>query len=115
MDYNKKVEAKEKELTELHLRMDKDEDLVNLKSYVMTDKRGTPVPNIINVTLNDAAVFDATVESNLGASTEQIVVETQDTRLDTTEIEEFIIVLYGTTFLAFLLVNLTSSFFYDIK
>ena len=89
MDYKEKVKNKKDDLDELHTRMDEDRDLVNLTRYIMRDKDKSIIPNIINITLNDSAVFAANVESQLGAATEQRVVESEDKNLDTAYIEDF--------------------------
>ena len=90
MDYKKAVEDKEREWTDLYTRMDEDKGLIYLDSYKMEDLNKRKVPNVINVTLNDPAVFAANVESSLGSAVEQITVETEDKKIDTAYIEDFL-------------------------
>jgi len=90
MDYLKAIEQKKGELSALHGRMDADKDLVNLAKYALKDVNEKNVPNAISVTLNDPAVFAANVESSLGKATEQVVVESDDKKLDTSYIEELV-------------------------
>jgi len=90
MDYLKAIEDKKGELSALHARMDADKDLVNLAKYSLKDVNDKNVPNAISVTLNDPAVFAANVESSLGKSTEQVVAESDDKKLDTSYIEDFV-------------------------
>lgn len=89
MDYKKLVEEKEGEQSELIARMNEDKDLLYLKKYILKDLDGRAFPNIINITLNDAAVFAANVLSALGSTSQQVAVESEDLKLDTTYIEEF--------------------------
>jgi hypothetical protein len=90
MDYKKLVDDKKKELKDLHDRMDEDANLVNLKGYVLQDVNKRPIPNSISVTLNDLAVFAANVEASLGSAVEQIVVESEDEKLDKDTIRDAI-------------------------
>jgi len=55
----------------------------------MKDANGQAIPGIINITLNDPALFAANVISGLGATKQQVVVETEDKKLDTAYIEDF--------------------------
>ena len=91
MDYKKAHEDEEKRLKEggLTARMDADELLLYLDKYVMRDADGEKVSDIINVTLNRPAVFAANVISALGSTSEQVIVESEDKKLDTTYIEDF--------------------------
>jgi len=90
MDYKKAVKEQKDELSELNQRMDDDADLVNMEKYVLKDVNKHIIPRAISVTLNDPAVFAANVESSLGRATEQIIVETDDKKVDTAYIEDFI-------------------------
>lgn len=90
MDYKKAVDDKKKELTDLHKRMDADADLVNLKAYTLKDVKEHDIPRSISVTLNDAAVFAANVESSLSNAVEQIKVESEDEKIETSEVEDAI-------------------------
>ncbi len=89
MDYLVAVREKESEQAELTKRMDEDKDLLYLKKYVLKDLDDQEFPNIINITLNDAAVFAANVLSALGSTSQQVAVESGDLKLDTHYIEEF--------------------------
>lgn len=89
MDYLKACKDKRAEFNELSARMDGDKSLLYLTKYQMKDKNKRPIPNIINVTLNDPAVFAWNVIASLGSAVEQIVVESEDKKLDTHYIEEF--------------------------
>ncbi len=90
IDFKKAVEDKKTELVGLHGRMDEDRKLVELGKYELKDVNDRAVPNSISVTLNDPAVFATNVESSLGSSTEQVIVDTEDKNLDTAYIEDFI-------------------------
>jgi len=81
--------AKKKESSTLFKRMDDDKALLYLSKYIMKDTAGNTIPGIINITLNDCAVFAANVIAALGGSSEQIVVESEDKKLDTHYIEDF--------------------------
>lgn len=94
-NYLQKVEEKEAEKSELDRRMDADRDLGNLAPYVMRDKDKKRIPNIINVTLNDPAYFLAYVEARLNASSEQIVVESDNKKIDTHYIEDVLRAAFG--------------------
>lgn len=87
IDYLEK--AKKKETSDLFTRMDGDMGLLYLIKYEMKDKQGHPLPGIINITLNDCAVFAANVIAALGGANEQRVVESDDKKLDTHYIEDF--------------------------
>lgn len=81
--------AKKKETSDLFTRMDGDKELLYLSKYKMLDKSGKAIPGIVNITLNDCAVFAANVIAALGGAVEQIVVESEDKGLDTHYIEDF--------------------------
>ena len=89
MDYKKAYDDKKKRLGDLYTRMDDDELLLYLDKYVMKDANKKKVINIINITLNRPAVFAANVISALGSTSEQVIVESEDKKLDTTYIEDF--------------------------
>jgi hypothetical protein len=94
-DYRKQLEAKHTEYASLFDRMDTDRNLVNLVEYVLRDTENKEIPHAISVTLNDPLVFAVSVESSLGQSSEQITVESNDKKLDTTLVEEFIRALFA--------------------
>ncbi len=83
------VTEKETEDWDLTRRMDVDKDLLYLKEYIMRDKDKKIVPDIINITLPDIAIFAAEIMSRLGEATERIAVTSENKALDTAEIEEF--------------------------
>lgn len=89
MDYQERIRQKKEEFDGLFKRMDADRLLKYLDPYIMRDLDGREVPGIINVTLNDPAVFAAYVESSLASTAQQVVVETEDRNLDASYIEEF--------------------------
>ena len=78
-----KVKEKESEFWGLTRRMDFDKGLQWLVKYLMLDKDGKIVPNVINITLPDTAIFSANVLAALGSSTERIAVTSEDKGLDT--------------------------------
>ena len=92
MDYNELTKKKEEEEGDLIKRMDEDKDLLYLEKYIMRDatQKGNAIPDIVNVTLNRPALFAANVESALGKTTEQIVVESEVKDFDTAYIEDFV-------------------------
>jgi len=90
MDYLQKVKDKEAERSELIERYKVDSGLLYLKKYVMMGPSGkNTVPDVINVTLSIPGRYANDVISTLGTAKEQAIVESEDTNLDTTEIEEF--------------------------
>ena len=89
IDYVKLVRDKEADQSDLFQRMDDDKQLLYLEKYELKDLSGTKVPDIINITLNDPAVFAANVIASLGSASQQAVVESEDKKLDTTYIELF--------------------------
>lgn len=89
MNYRAAVKEKEEEQRELTSRMDADKDLLYLKKYILKDLDEKPFPNIINITLNDAAVFAANVLSSLNSTSQQIAVESETVDFDTKYIEDF--------------------------
>lgn len=89
MDLLKEVKNKETESSDLFKRMDGDRDLLYLAKYKMKDRFGKVVPGIINITLNDPAVFAANVKSSFASASQQIVVESESKKLDTHYIEDF--------------------------
>ena len=89
--YLEKIREKDVEFTELDRRMREDTDLLYLRKYVMMDKDGkNPIPDVINATLNKPAVLAANVISSLGSVKQQLIVNTDNAKLDTTKIEEII-------------------------
>ena len=74
----------------LDKRMQADVDLLHLSEYVLRDSAGNAVSDIVNITMNWPAVFGANVVSALGAAREQVVVESEDKKVDTTFIEDFV-------------------------
>lgn len=90
MDYPQRVKNKKKEQSGLDARWQKDEDLYYLKKYVMYDAGNkNKIPDIVNVTLNLPGRFANDVISILGTAKEQSIIETEDKKLDSTEIEDF--------------------------
>ena len=83
------VKEKESEFWNLTRRMDTDKGLQYLDKYVMRDKDNVAVPNMINITLPDTAIFFAEIVSRLGDATEQIKVTSESKSLDTASIEKF--------------------------
>ncbi len=83
------VKEKESEFWNLTRRMDTDKGLQYLDKYVMRDKDKKLVPNMINITLPDTAIFFAEIVSRLGDATEQIKVTSENKSLDTAFIEDF--------------------------
>lgn len=89
--YLEKVREKDIEFTELDSRMKLDTDLLYLKKFVMMDKDGKhPIPDVINATLNKPAILAANVIAALGAVKQQLIVESDNAKIDTTTIEEII-------------------------
>lgn len=86
-DYKKLI--KDKKAEAIYTRMDADKALLYLDKYQMKDRFGKPIPSIINITLNDCAVFYANVFSSLNKASQQAVVETEDKNIDTSYIEDF--------------------------
>ena len=60
-NYLDKVKEKESEFWNLTRRMDSDKGLQYLNKYAMLDRDGKPVPNMINITLPDTAIFSAEI------------------------------------------------------
>lgn len=94
MDYKQAVKNEDSRLSELDARMDADVLLRDLEKYIMKgmDARGFPtnkIPNIVNVTLNRPAVYYYNIVSALGSTSEQVIVESEDDKLDTAYIEDF--------------------------
>jgi len=88
-NYYDRMTSKEDELGALYDRMKTDYGLLNLSKYVLSDKDGKAVPDIINVTLNKPAIFAANVFSSLGSTSQQTVVESSKGGVDAHYIEEF--------------------------
>jgi hypothetical protein len=89
MDYNALVTEQEKERTALDKRMQGDSDLYYLAPYVMSDLKGRPVPDIVNLTLNRVKVYADLVIDTLQGTTQQTVVEADSESFDTHTVEEF--------------------------
>ena len=89
--YFDKVREKDEEFRELDNRMRLDSDLLHLKKYTMMDKSGKyAIPDVINATLNKPAVLAANVISSLGSVKQQLIVDTDNAKIDTTKIEEIL-------------------------
>ena len=88
-DFLTLIKDKEQEQGELDKRMQGDGELVRLQKYILKDSQGKKVPDIINVTLNRPAIFAANVISALDGASQQTIVESDDKRMDTHEIEQF--------------------------
>ena len=80
----------EEEQNDLRSRMDTDKDLVEHKTYEMTDWANKAVKKAINVTLNKPGVFAWNVESALNNATEQVNIETEDKKIDKDHIADFV-------------------------
>lgn len=83
----KEVKADRQELND---RRDIDEGLVTSFKYVMQDLKFQRVKDIVNVTMNRLKVFRAYVEASLNKADEKIVVESEDEKVDTAEIENLV-------------------------
>ena len=79
---------KKQELSDLHKRMDDDQALVTKVDYVMKDKAGKAVDNVISMQGNRPQVFTAYVEAALNKADEKVYVESDDESLDTSVIED---------------------------
>lgn len=92
MDFVKAIKDQKTDRDGLNQRMDDDADLVNLEAFVLKDVSTVPkkIPKSISVTLNDPAVFAATVESALGNAIEQVQVESEDKKVDCAYIEDVV-------------------------
>ena len=90
MDYLSLVKEKKQDVARLDARMQADVNLLRLDKYVMRDSQGHIVPDIINVTLNQPALFAANVIAGLSGAVEQIVVESEDRSVDTAGLEDFL-------------------------
>lgn len=89
-DYLKLIEEKKAEEVELIKRWDADRDLYYLKPYTMMTADGlNKIRNVVNVTLAIPARFANDVTSLLGTAKEQVIVETEDKKIDTRFIEDF--------------------------
>ena len=90
MDYYNLIKENAGERLELTTRMDDDVKLRNLLAYVMMKSDGkTKVDGVINVTLNRPKTMAAFIISALGRTSGQILVETEDKKLDTDYIKDF--------------------------
>ncbi len=83
------VKEKESEFWNLTKRMDGDKSLQYLDKYVMLDRDGKPIPNMINITMPDTAIFSAEILSRLGDATQRIAVTSEDKKFDTAYVENF--------------------------
>jgi len=83
-------DEKKAELADLYKRMDDDQDLITKVDYVMKDKAGKAVDNVISMQGNRPQVFAAYVEAALNKADEKIYVESDDESLDTSVIEDAI-------------------------
>ncbi len=91
LDYYKLISDREGEMSELFSRMDADKDLIILKEYAMSDKDSLEVPDVDNITLNDAQVFWNRVKSTIIAANMQPEVTGKNLNdKDTTLVENFI-------------------------
>jgi len=89
-DYLKEIKEQETELLGLHGRMDDDDKLLHLAKYIMKDATGQTVKDVVNVTLNKPAIFASNVISALNAAEQQIVVISDNSKINTAEIEDFL-------------------------
>ncbi len=81
---------RKKELEGLNKRRDIDNKLVTSYFYTMRDVKDKRIKDIVNVTMNRLKVFKAYVEASLNKADEKVVVESDDEKIDTAEIEEII-------------------------
>lgn len=88
-DYYKMVNDIKLERKGLDDRMQSDADLLYLLPHVTKDSKGKGVPDIVNITLNRPAVFGANVVASVGNAKQQGIVESDDKKVDTHEIEGF--------------------------
>ncbi len=89
MDYLALINEKEQEEQQLYQRMQADANMLHLEKFTLKDPSGTPIPDIVNVTLNRPAILAANVISSLGKVIQQIIVESEDLSIDTHSIEHF--------------------------
>ncbi len=87
-DYKQKIKDVKDRLKGLTTRQDEDVTLLRAK-YVMKDKDDNDIPDIVNVTLNKVSLFAAFSTSELSKAVQQIVVESEEKKLDTAYIEDF--------------------------
>lgn len=91
-DYKAMVSEQEERNQALYARMKEDNDLLNLRQYVMKDNQSPPrpVPGIVNITLNMPSYMATTILVTMSSATEQVVVEAQRQTFDTAYVEDFI-------------------------
>jgi len=98
MDDYKLIEDKKAEMANVFGRMQADEDLYFLTPYQMMQlppNHYKPMPDVVNVTLNDPLLFANKAISILGGASMQTVVEGRDmTDKATTKVEEFLEDIY---------------------
>jgi len=87
--YYELVKNDAEERDALFKRMDADVKLRNLEAYVMRDANKALIHGVINVTLNKPKVLATHVIAAIGNVIEQIIVETEDKKMDTDYIKDF--------------------------
>lgn len=95
----KRIEDREKELSDRRSRMDTDADLAKKKEFTLEDDKGNKIPNAKHVTLPKAALFASRANFLLSSSNPQIIVEGNKNgeKMDdqeTTLVEEFLTDIY---------------------
>ncbi|KKN33645.1 hypothetical protein LCGC14_0801840 [marine sediment metagenome] len=89
-DYLQLHKDKVLERADLNKRRDSDNELLTSYKYEMTDSKDKKLEDIIHVTMNRLKVFAAYVEAALNKADEKVNVTSEDEKIDTAEIEDYI-------------------------
>ncbi|MFA5429903.1 MAG: hypothetical protein WC329_01940 [Candidatus Omnitrophota bacterium] len=92
LDLHKEAMA---ELSDLQKRMDDDQDFPRNVQYIMQDAKGKKIDGVVNITINRPLVFRTYVEAALGKSDEKVLVNSDDEKLNTANIEKIITAIYA--------------------
>lgn len=85
------IDDKIEDMKPIFNRMDEDEKLYFLETYVMTDTKGKAIPDMSNITLNDPLTYGTKAIAILGSYQRQTEIEGNDLNdRKTTKIEEFL-------------------------
>ncbi len=97
VDYYELQKNKKQEMSTLFKRMTDDNELITNVNYVMKDAQDKAIKNVINVTGNRPMVFASFVEAALNRADEKLYVESDDEKIDTSEIENAIKRIFSQT------------------
>lgn len=95
INYYDTFQDKMRDMGDLFTRMEDDNKLITGFDYIMKSAANKKIDDVITLSTNRPAVFDAYVEAALNKADEKVYVESEDEKIDTATIEDIVRSLFA--------------------